>query len=79
MKKRNADDFIREKLSGIVHTQGRGNIKKFVFDTTGIAYRTYIDYLKNPDDFRMGTLKRIFDTYGFSDDEILMVFGRGKA
>lgn len=78
-KKRNADDFIREKLSGIVHTQGRGNVKQYVSDTIGIPYRTYLERMEKPSEFRMGTLKRVFDTCGFSDNDILIVFGRGKA
>jgi hypothetical protein len=70
------NDFLKGKIAGIVHTRGRGNIKKYVRNTTGISYELYVRWMAKPSEFRMGTLKKIFDEYGFTNDDILTVFGR---
>lgn len=76
MKEIKNEELLLRKIAGAVHTNGEGYVVRYVEQTIGLPYRTYRLRMKNPGDFKLETLKKIFDEYGFTDREILAVFGR---
>lgn len=76
MKEIKNDNLLLQKISGAVHTNGSGCVKRYVEKTTGLTYRTYRMRMENPKEFKLETLRKMFDEYNFTNREILAVFGR---
>lgn len=71
-----SDELLRRRITGTVNSDGKGAVINYVKTRFGLGHNTYLRHMANPGDFKLETLRKIFDTCDFSDQDVLLVFGR---
>ena len=71
-----ADNLIQRRVRGIVAVNGKGNMRAYAAQLSGLQYNTYNNRMNEPGRLQLDTLRRLFEKCNFTDEEVLQVCGR---